>query len=99
MALIGTMFVDFSLNNDRTTDLSILGFFIGIITLGICIYGYITQPNGYSAMSMVGVLLSLLLYVFVNVNNEKYDNDKESKATPSGYPQASSIFIKDKDSK
>ena len=39
MALIGTMFVDFSLNDEKSTDLSSVGCIIGICALVICCYG------------------------------------------------------------
>lgn len=96
-AILGTLCVDIILNNQRTTkDFLSLGIIFGVIALGCCVVGYLTTKTGSSFLLNLGTLLTLVIFICANVNDEKFDNiTSQSDLGPTGYREADLSKIKD----
>ncbi|EKM0665280.1 hypothetical protein RBA25_003298 [Cronobacter turicensis] len=96
-AILGTLCVDIILNNQRTTkDFLSLGIIFGVIALSCCVVGYLTTKTGSSILLNLGTLLTLVIFICANVNDEKFDNNtSQPDLGPTGYREADVSKIKD----
>lgn len=95
-AILGTLFIEYALSKKSTADLDLLAVFTGIIALSLIGFGFIYTQSGFSLLTLSGTLFSVLLFLFVNVNDHKYDSEEDaSEATSTGYEDASVARIID----
>lgn len=98
MAILSTLLIEFVLKKSSVTDdLSLLALGLGMVSATLCVLGYADTPDGYSQNTLIGAALAVVLFLFVNVNDEKYDTQvKPAKATATGYSDANVNKINDK---
>jgi len=95
VAILGTLLVD-GFFEDKKKNLAAFGLIIGIIALGLCVFGYYESQTGFSLYVLLGSILSLLIFLFVNVNNDRFDTEEDAVASTTGYPEAKANKIMDK---
>lgn len=98
MAILGAIFIDFSLAGKPSSDITSVGILVSIAAVFLCVWGYVHTQTGFSCMTLSGACIAVLLFVFVNVNDPKYDNDvdKDSVATATGFNETNVDLITDK---
>ncbi|HCO7999172.1 TPA: hypothetical protein OB720_000623 [Escherichia fergusonii] len=96
-AILGTLCVDVILNNQKSTkDFLGLGMIFGVLALICCVVGYLTTKTGSSYLLNIGTLITLLIFICANVNDDKFDNDtSQAEPDPTGYQEAALSNIKD----
>lgn len=95
IAMLGTLVVDFFINAEKN-KLSLLGLLLGMISISLLGYGYYTAPSAESSFTIWGTILTLLLFILVNANDEKFDDTEDSPANTTGYNTTDEEKIKDK---
>lgn len=96
IAMLGTLIVEFFINAERN-KLSLLALLLGMISISFLGYGYYDAPKIESNFTIIGTILTLLLFILVNANDEKFDDPEDSPATTTGYNATSEKNIKDKE--
>ncbi|ELY1861864.1 hypothetical protein [Serratia marcescens] len=96
-AILGTLCVDVILNNQKSKkDFLGLGTIFGLVAFVFCVVGYLTTKTGSSTLLNLGALLTLVIFICANVNDDKFDNDaSRPELDPTGYRKAESSKIKD----
>ena len=98
-AILGTLCLDIILSNKKSRDLLGLGVLSGILALGLSILGYMGTKTGSSSLVNLGALLTLIIFVFATVNDDKFDNDEKNtdgkSPSSTGYDKADVANITD----
>jgi len=94
IAMLGTLVVEFFINAEKNT-LSLLALLLGIVSISLLGYGYYDAPLTESNFTIWGTIFTLLLFILVNANDEKFDDIADVKAGTTGYAEAEEDNIKD----
>lgn len=98
-AILGTLCLDILLSNKKSRDLLGLGVLAGMFALALSILGYMGTKTGSSWLVNTGAILSLIIFVFATVNDDKFDNDdispEKKSPTSTGYETADVAKITD----
>ncbi|HCD5199123.1 TPA: hypothetical protein NBT51_002727 [Vibrio parahaemolyticus] len=99
LAILGTLSIDGYILKKKNTSLAAIGLMLGVLSLGVGVYGYIILPVGMSILVNVAALITLIIFLFSAVNDEKFDSehdDSDSLADATGFKETSVTLIKDK---
>ncbi|WP_432399671.1 hypothetical protein [Pantoea allii] len=77
-AILGTLCLDIILSNKKSRDLLGLGVLTGMLALALSILGYMGTKTGSSWLVNIGALLTLIIFIFATVNDDKFDSDEKS---------------------
>lgn len=95
--ILAMLLVEYFVQAEKS-KLAVLSLIVGIIAW-ICItIGYYKEPQDVNALTIFGTILTLILIVLVNANDEKFDEKptKEDIYSPTGHVKAELSQIKDK---
>ncbi len=97
-AILGALFIETFFSKNNFDDLTFLGLSVGLISTLLCFFGYVMVPSGYELLTTCGAVLAVILYLLVNVNDEKYDSlYDDNSPSPIGYNSAELSSIKNKE--
>ncbi|MBB1361062.1 hypothetical protein H5125_02675 [Shewanella sp. SR44-4] len=97
VAILGTLSIEGFFSKNKKANLAALGLIIGAVALLLTLIGYWIDRTGFSWYVTVGSILTLIIFLFSNVNDERFDDHDEIKtSTPTGYPDADVQNIVDK---
>ncbi|EHJ9984789.1 hypothetical protein ACLVXC_003876 [Vibrio alginolyticus] len=96
LAILGTLSIEGVISKSKNTDLAALGLIIGVISLILGIYGYYNYPTGSVWQINLGAFITLTIFLFSTVNDEKFDVQEEIISDATGYEEADKDLIKDK---
>lgn len=77
-AILGTLCLDIILSNKKSRDLLGLGVLTGMLALALSILGYMGTKTGSSWLVNIGALLTLIVFIFATVNDDKFDTNEKS---------------------
>lgn len=99
LAILGTLSIEGYISKNKNTSLAAIGLILGVISLCLGIYGYVNNQIGHSILVSVGALITLLIFLFSTVNDEKFDSeqdDSDTSADATGFKKTDVDLIKDK---
>lgn len=96
IAILGTLSIDVIISKNRNINLAALGYIFGIGALILGVYGYFHHPKGVVWQVNLGAILTLIVFIFATVNDDKFDEHKPVIADSTGYQDADKDYIKDK---
>lgn len=97
-AILGTLAIEVLLSSSGNRNLKSLGLLIGAIALVSCGFGYYYVKHGNSILMNIGTVLTLILFLLANVNDEKFDHDATpAPASPVGFESVSKNLINNKE--
>ena len=92
--ILGVLMAEFFVEAKKD-KLAIIALVIGILALGLISYGYATDANSRNFYTILGTIITLTLFVFVNANDPRFDGEQKHIADALGYDKVSVDFIKD----
>ncbi|MEZ8776657.1 hypothetical protein [Vibrio splendidus] len=96
VAILGTLVVEGFFGN-KQKSLAALGLISGVLAFLLCSIGYYKLQTGLSIWVNIGAILSLLLFLLANVNDDRFDDEEEeSTSSSTGYSDANAAKIVDK---
>ena len=95
IAMLGSLAVEYFINSEKN-KLSLLALLLGVISIFFLGYGYYQDPTNENKFTIIGTILTLLLFILVNANDEKFDDITPSPASTTGYDNPNEESIKDK---
>lgn len=95
--ILAMLLVEYFVQAEKS-KLAVLSLIIGIIALLCIALGYYYKPKDVHIFTVIGTILTLILIILVNANNEKFDEiaTTEDIASPTGHLRAELSQIKDK---
>ncbi|ULN65563.1 hypothetical protein MID13_07120 [Vibrio gigantis] len=98
LAILGTLSIEGFISKNKNSDLAALGLIVGVISLALGVYGYYNFPSGSVWQVNLGAFMTLMIFLFSTVNDDKFDEPREKIADSTGFEKAEKNMIKDKDS-
>lgn len=96
-AILGTLSIECHISKNRNINLASIGLIFGAISLGLGFCGYLNTREGSSSLVNLGAFITLLIFLFSTVNDEKFDSEDDKKIADSiGYESPDIDLIKDK---
>lgn len=74
--ILAMLLVEYFVQASRS-KLAIVALILGITAFSFLTFGYIEEPNEPSFLTIAGTVITLLLIIFVNANNEKFNDDND----------------------
>ncbi|AJR09781.1 hypothetical protein C9J03_09675 [Photobacterium gaetbulicola] len=96
VAILGTLSLEGFISKDKSLRLTSLGVILGFVAFLLGVIGYVNAQTGVSVLVNICAALTLLIFLFANANDEKFDDESEVEADATGYKQADADLIKDK---
>lgn len=99
LAILGTLSIEGYISKKKNTSLAAIGLILGVLSLVVGVYGYVHVPVGMSSLVNVAALITLLIFLFSTVNDEKFDSehdDSDTLADATGFKETDVALIKDK---
>ncbi|MDF4512708.1 hypothetical protein P3472_16405 [Vibrio parahaemolyticus] len=99
LAVLGTLSIEGYISKNKNSSLAAIGLILGVISLGLGIYGYVGNQIGSSGLVNTAALITLMIFLFSTVNDEKFDSehdDSDTSADATGYKRTDVALIKDK---
>lgn len=100
LAVLGTLSIEGYISKNKNTSLAAIGLMLGVISLCLGVFGYINNQVGSSTLVNGAALITLTIFLFSTVNDEKFDSehdDSDTSADATGFKKPDVTFIKDKD--
>jgi hypothetical protein len=95
VAILGTLVVEGFFGN-KQKSLAALGLIFGFLALLFCSIGYFNLRTGLSFWVNLGAILSLIIFLLANVNDERFDDENELTANSTGFSSAAADKIRDR---
>ena len=92
--ILGMLLAEFFIQAKKD-KLAIVALMLGILSFLLISMGYYKQPKELSNLTIMGTLLTLILFVLVNANDPKFDEVIKPVASATGYTTASLENIQD----
>jgi len=100
LAILGTLSIEGYISKSKSASLASIGLIFGVVSLALGIYGYVNTQLGHSYFVSAGALITLFIFLFSTVNDEKFDSehdDSDTSADATGFKKVDLALIKDKD--
>ena len=75
--ILAMLLVEYFVQASRS-KLAIVALILGITAFSFLTFGYIEEPNKPNFLTITGTVITLLLIIFVNANNEKFNDDNDT---------------------
>jgi len=99
LAILGTLSIEGFISKEKNVSLTAVGLILGAASLFMGVYGYIHQKIGSSYLVNIAAFITLLIFLFSTVNDEKFDSESDENddsSGPTGFKNPDVALIKDK---
>jgi len=78
--ILAMLLVEYFVQASRS-KLAVIALILGIIAFSLLTIGYVEEPSEKSSFTIIGTILTLLLIIFVNANNAKFNDNEEGSSS------------------